>query len=150
MTITHDQAYGLIPIFTPPRQDRRYLLILHQKGHWALPKGHKELGETDLETACREVREETGLEDYTVLEEKKFTEQYQFQPSPGETIVKTVTYFVAQVSPTATGDCPKITVQQAEVADYRWCTFTEAIELSTFAANRQVLQDCEAYLQSHG
>lgn len=149
MTITQDQAYGLIPIFEPVDSDggdRRYLLILHQKGHWGLPKGHKEPGETDLQAACREVQEETGLTDYTVLEDGKFTEQYHFQKSKDHTIEKVVTYFVARIHPTPTGEPPPIQIQLAEVADFRWCTFAEAQALITFDANRRLLQDCEAYL----
>lgn len=30
-------------------------------GSWGIPKGHKEDGETDFETACREFKEETGF-----------------------------------------------------------------------------------------
>jgi ADP-ribose pyrophosphatase YjhB (NUDIX family) len=37
------------------------LLVRNRKGHWGLPKGHWENGELLVETAAREVREETGL-----------------------------------------------------------------------------------------
>ncbi|HLB51077.1 MAG TPA: NUDIX domain-containing protein [Patescibacteria group bacterium] len=42
---------------------REYLLLRHNggNGHWDLPKGHVEDGETEEETMRREVREETGL-----------------------------------------------------------------------------------------
>jgi 8-oxo-dGTP pyrophosphatase MutT (NUDIX family) len=145
-----DAAYGLIPVFESPGNPRRYLLILHQKGHWAFPKGHKEAGETDLEAACREVREETGLTQYRVIETERFLEQYQFQTRKGTTIDKTVTYFIAYVQPEANGAAPDISVQLAEVADFRWCTFLEALELITFDANRQLLRDCEEYLNKRG
>ena len=39
------------------------LLIKHiNGGHWAFPKGHVERGETEEQTALREIKEETGLE----------------------------------------------------------------------------------------
>lgn len=38
------------------------LLIRDAYGHWGLPKGHVERGETSEEAAVREVREETGLD----------------------------------------------------------------------------------------
>ena len=39
------------------------LLIKHvNSGHWSFPKGHVEEGETEVETATREIKEETGIE----------------------------------------------------------------------------------------
>ena len=43
------------------------LLLIHRRGVWDLPKGHRDPGE-DLETcAVREVREEVGLDDLHLL-----------------------------------------------------------------------------------
>lgn len=39
------------------------LLIKHlNSGHWSFPKGHVEEGETEVETAIREIKEETGID----------------------------------------------------------------------------------------
>ena len=38
------------------------LVIQHGAGHWSFPKGHMEAGESEHETAIREVAEETGIE----------------------------------------------------------------------------------------
>jgi ADP-ribose pyrophosphatase YjhB (NUDIX family) len=43
------------------------LLIQDAKNRWTIPKGHIEEGESAKETAKREIREETGLSDITVL-----------------------------------------------------------------------------------
>lgn len=42
--------------------DKKVLLLHYSSGHWDFPKGHIEKGETELETAKREVKEETGLD----------------------------------------------------------------------------------------
>lgn len=43
------------------------LLIQDAKDRWTIPKGHIEEGESAKETAEREIREETGLQEMTVL-----------------------------------------------------------------------------------
>lgn len=43
------------------------LLIQDSKDRWTIPKGHIEEGETAQETAVREIGEEAGLTDITVL-----------------------------------------------------------------------------------
>lgn len=42
------------------------LLIQDSKGRWTIPKGHIEEGESARETAEREIREETGLQEMKV------------------------------------------------------------------------------------
>lgn len=44
------------------------LLVQDAKDRWTIPKGHIEPGETSRETAEREVREETGLQEMEVHE----------------------------------------------------------------------------------
>lgn len=61
-----------------------------KSGHWSFPKGHMEEGETEEETARREIKEETGLD---VLLDTGFRETVTY--SPKRNTKKTVVYFVA-------------------------------------------------------
>ena len=38
-----------------------FLLLRNRRGFWGFPQGHKERGETELQTLVREVTEETGI-----------------------------------------------------------------------------------------
>ena len=52
---------------TPDKKDIEILLIQDSKERWTIPKGHIEPGETAKVTARREIEEETGLKNVSVL-----------------------------------------------------------------------------------
>ncbi len=58
---------GIIFRFTKDRKDIEILLIQDSKGRWTIPKGHIEPGETAKVTARREIEEETGLKNVSIL-----------------------------------------------------------------------------------
>ena len=58
---------GIVFRFTRDRKDVEILLIQDSKERWTIPKGHIEPGETAKMTARREIEEETGLRNVSVL-----------------------------------------------------------------------------------
>lgn len=58
---------GIVFRLTHDKKDVEILLIQDSKGRWTIPKGHIEPGETAKMTARREIEEETGLKNFTVL-----------------------------------------------------------------------------------
>ncbi|MBQ3321039.1 NUDIX domain-containing protein [Candidatus Saccharibacteria bacterium] len=58
---------GIIFRFTKDKKDIEILLIQDSKERWTIPKGHIEPGETAKMTARREIEEETGLKNVSVL-----------------------------------------------------------------------------------
>ena len=58
---------GIVFRFTRDRKDIEILLIQDSKERWTIPKGHIEPGETAKMTARREIEEETGLQNLSVL-----------------------------------------------------------------------------------
>ncbi len=104
-----------------------YLLILNKKpgtaGHWGFPKGHVETGETEEETARREILEETGL---PVRFIPGFRTVSHYSPRPGAE--KDAIYFLAELV------MGEIKLQESEVAAYKWCTPETAMDLLTHDA----------------
>ncbi len=115
------------------------LLIKHNGGHWAFPKGHVEAGETEEETALREVREETGL---TVRLDTRYREMVTF--SPAARTLKDVVYFAATV--VSGTETPQLT----EVSDVRWVAFDEAHRFITYDNDRRLFEKLRSFVQEHG
>lgn len=114
------------------------LLIKHNGGHWAFPKGHVENGETEEETAFREVKEETGL---TVKIDARYREMVTFSPAPRT--MKDVVYFVA----TVLGGVE--TPQLSEVSDVRWVSFDKAGDYITFDNDRQLFEKMKEFVKDY-
>lgn len=109
--------------------NNKVLLIKHVLGHWDLPKGHMENGETEVQTAIREIKEETNI-DTEINEKYRYTIEY----SPMEGVMKEVVYFVA------TKKSDNIIEQEEEVQLAEWVEINEAIERLTFDNAKGVLR----------
>ena len=59
--LRYERSCGAI-VFREINEELRVLLVQHSASHWSFPKGHVENGESDCETAIREVKEETGID----------------------------------------------------------------------------------------
>jgi ADP-ribose pyrophosphatase YjhB (NUDIX family) len=60
-------AGGLIFRRNKKNNQIEFLLIQDSKGRWTIPKGHIEPGEVPKQTTIREITEETGLKEMTVI-----------------------------------------------------------------------------------
>lgn len=112
------------------------LLIKMVKGHWSFPKGHVENDETEVETALREIKEETNLD---VIIDTRFREITTYSPCPG--VLKDVIFFIAMAK---TND---VVVQEAEVESAMWVELNEAIDIVTFECDRQILKKAIKYVE---
>ena len=114
------------------------LVLLRHRfgGHWSFPKGHVEGGETEAETARREIREETGL---LANIDTAFRQTVTYYPKAN--VVKDVIFFTAQ----PTGGTEH--AQEEEIAQIGWFSLPEALERVTYATDEEVLLAAAAYLQ---
>ena len=129
------ESFGVIPLIKDQLGQYRVLLILHSKGsHWGFPKGKANPRETPLESATRELKEETGLDIEVILSEVPITEQYQFRHR-GERIVKVVHYFPALVK-------GELALQVEEVREAKWLSLDLAEQQLSFKEARQILKSC--------
>jgi len=115
-----------------------FLLLHYPSGHWDFVKGKIEEGESLLETATRETKEETGILDINFLDNFEEWIQYSFQ-FQGELIQKKVVFFLGE---TKTKDV-KIS---HEHVNYTWMDYSTAMEKTTFKNAKTVLSKSYALL----
>ncbi len=125
-----EHSYGVVPLRRSEEGVWDVLLIRHQAGHWAFPKGHPKEGETSLQTAERELLEETGMRIVRWISEAPIDECYSFHHQD-ELIDKIVSYFPAEVEGT-------IIVQEDELSDACWAPLSEARERITHRQARNI------------
>jgi 8-oxo-dGTP pyrophosphatase MutT (NUDIX family) len=103
----------------------------------ALPKGHVDPGETPVQAAQREVREETGIVAEPVRE---LGETRYWYRRAGRTIGKEVAFFLFEH---VGGD---IDDHDDEVEEVRWITLAHAARELSHAAEREMVSLAMAYL----
>ncbi len=104
----------------------------------ALPKGHVDPGESAVEAAEREVREETGIVADPVCE---LGESRYWYRRGGRTIGKSVTFFLFSYIDGDTAD------HDDEVEEVRWIGLDEATTSLSHAAEREMIALALAHLQ---
>ncbi len=107
----------------------------------ALPKGHVDPGETTIEAATREVREETGIVAAPVRE---LGESRYWYRRDGRTIAKTVAFFLFDF---VEGD---IADHDDEVEEVRWIALADATSALSHSAEREMVELALAQLHKDG
>jgi 8-oxo-dGTP pyrophosphatase MutT (NUDIX family) len=97
----------------------------------ALPKGHVDPGETPIEAATREVREETGIVGEPVCE---LGESRYWYRRDGRTIGKTVQFFLFDYVEGDTAD------HDDEVEEVRWIALSDALTELSHSAEREMVE----------
>ena len=107
------KSCGVLP-WRETADGREFLLVFEQFSQcWSLPKGHMEMGETEAQTALRELFEETGLT--ATLDT---TQSAAIEYPIGRCGRKQVVFFPGRVSGTPN-------VRPGEINGYQWVTADE-------------------------
>ena len=119
-----------------------------KRGQWGFAKGHVEEGESEVQTAKREIAEETGIEDLKIIPGFKELEKYFFRKSYGlegearkkaPWVFKLVVFFLAE---TKTKEV-KISPEHTEFA---WLPIEEAIKKTTFKNSKKLLKEVSDFV----
>ena len=98
--------------------------------HCAFSQGHIENNETKEETAIREVFEETNVNIKIIPGFERLIKYI-----PNEKTIKKVTIFVG-----ITQD-EDVKIDTSEIEAFQWCTYEEALKLTTYKLQKDVLEN---------
>ncbi|MEK7576809.1 MAG: bis(5'-nucleosyl)-tetraphosphatase [Patescibacteria group bacterium] len=130
------------------RQGRRvlYLLLQHTRGHWAFPKGHVEKGERSIDTARREIREETSISRIRFFPNYKETIRFRFQWPPksadAESRLKFVVFYLGQVFSS------DVKLSE-EHKDFQWVPYDKAMKILKHRNVRDLLEKAHALVMTN-
>jgi len=105
----------------------------HRPQVWALPKGQIDPGERGLDTAVREVLEETGLR---ARGEHKLGDVRYVYTWDGERIFKVVSFFLLHAVGGRIGELPP--GMEIEVAEARWVPLDDAAARLAYRGEKQM------------
>ena len=111
-------------------ENNKVVLIQQKKGNWGFPKGRIEKNETEVETAIREVKEETNLDVKIEDPDKKYIDTYFAKKNE----FKEVIYFLAK----RIGG--EIKPQENEIKNVEWVDLSEAINRITMKSTKLLYQ----------
>ena len=117
-----------------------YLIIKSLNGDIGFPKGHMEIGESELQTAIRELKEETGAE-VEVISGFRYQIEYPLPCVPDA--IKQSVYFLGKCT------SERIICQESEVDSAEFIPYEDAIKMLTFEETKNILRDAELFIQSH-
>ena len=124
----------------------KIVLVWQNNNSWSFPKGAIEPGESLVETARREVLEETGLEDLTLMADLGYYERYQigsdgrgedraYPPTKKHLFLFKTSMLVARPDGKEVTAAPFVTVDQALTM------LTHAKDREFLAAKRAIIEE---------
>lgn len=117
----------------------KYLLVCEHGGFWVFPKGHMEDGESEHETALREIKEETGLS-VTIIDGFQMEDEHNLAREGRPNTIKKTIYFLAKF------EDQNPTRQESEISEIALLDFESAMAALQFDTYKQMLTKAHAFL----
>jgi len=113
-----------------------------KKTQWLYPRGHMDAGETEEQTAVREVKEETGVDIEIV---PGFREQFEYWfTKDKQKILKEAVVLVARATST------QLKPQLTEIDKVAWVPVKDAVDKISFETTKDVLRKAIAFAKKQG
>jgi ADP-ribose pyrophosphatase YjhB (NUDIX family) len=125
-------------------QDGKIVLVSQNGDSWSLPKGHVDEGESHIEAAKREVYEESGVVDLTLVRELGVYERYRLSKDGGDDLSepKRITMFLFK---TVQKNLKPVDPDNPEA---RWVSVDEALNLLTHRKDKEFLKSVRSIIET--
>jgi len=117
----------------------KYVLVRERSGYWVFPKGHMEAGETEQETALREIKEETGLT-VTFVDGFRVTDEHNLAREGRPNTIKQTVYFLAKC------DDVNFVRQESEISKIELLDYESALNTLQVESFKHILKMANDYL----
>jgi 8-oxo-dGTP pyrophosphatase MutT (NUDIX family) len=131
-----EYSYGAV-IYRAGNGRPEFLLVKSKRsGRWGFPKGHIEKGETEIQTAEREIFEETGLKDIKFIEGFREEDVYiidgTLPETKGRIAEKHSVYFLAEAL------SADLSFDKEEISEIKWAGLDEMQKLLYFPNQKKM------------
>jgi bis(5'-nucleosidyl)-tetraphosphatase len=135
-----ERSAGAVIFWIKYPSDVNFLLLKYSAGHWDFPKGNIENGEDEIQAACREIREETGIENVVFMKgfERKVTYNYRREQN---LVRKEVIFFLAKAN------SQRVILSNEHIA-YSWNKFDNALAKLTYRTAKDTLINANNFLKN--
>ncbi|MBI4440187.1 NUDIX domain-containing protein [Candidatus Woesearchaeota archaeon] len=133
----NEKSCGAV-VFRRQKDGIRYLLLHYTAGHWDFPKGHMEKNEKEEQTAAREIREETGIDETEFADGFREIVKY-FYKKGEETVYKEVVFFLSQSA------AEHVELSKEHIG-YAWVSYEHAQKKLTHNTSKELLEKANRFL----
>jgi 8-oxo-dGTP pyrophosphatase MutT (NUDIX family) len=134
-----ERSAGAVVFYMGENSEPEYLLLHYSAGHWDFPKGNIETGENEKQTATREIREETCINDVEFMD--GFSMKIEYKYRHGKKVVrKEVVLYLARTR-------TRNVVLSHEHIGFAWKKFDEAMQQLTYLNAKNLLSAAKKHLQ---
>lgn len=134
----YEKSCGAV-VFKRVDSNIKFLIIQSIDGTWGFPKGHMELGESEIETALREIKEEVGIT-INFINGFRVEDEYLILKN---NILKKVVYFLAEYKN------QEFTYQKEELKTAVLVDYKTALSLFQFDSLKKTLEKAFVYLNNY-
>ena len=135
----YEKACGAV-VFTRVDGEIKYVIVQEIEGHHGFPKGHVEGDETEIQTALREIWEETGLRP-RLIDGFRMVSEHPLPNKPG--VIKQIVYFAAEYK-----DQP-IKLLESELLSVGLYTFEQAMSMFEYETSKEVLLAANEFITKY-